>query len=185
MAHRIGAGVVSLEKAQRIPPRCSYIIVEMYILCIFIVGYKFIFIDSRSVRCSFALFAYRFASRLLVGFAMRAWKYRSGWMGPFVASKLPRFCKREEGEGRMFDGGKLDLKITLFLRFCEFSSSRLAFSRQRPPVGWWHDAGLVLDPFVSHLRLAVSDVYKTMNIFTIWYLRTWKFSTLIVPRKPT
>lgn len=28
-----------------IPPRCSYIIVEMYILCIFIAGYKFIFID--------------------------------------------------------------------------------------------------------------------------------------------
>lgn len=28
-----------------IPPRCSYIIVEMYILCIFTAGYKFIFID--------------------------------------------------------------------------------------------------------------------------------------------
>lgn len=34
---------------KNIPPRCSYIIVEMYILCIFIVGYKFIFIDSRSL----------------------------------------------------------------------------------------------------------------------------------------
>lgn len=99
-----GAGV------QNIPPRCSYIIVEMYILCIFIVGYKFIFIDSRTLCLSAALCWPR-----SIRAAVREHTVRSVPRGRFCCSAF-NSAKDSRG-GKLAAGSGLDLKIALFLRF--------------------------------------------------------------------
>lgn len=130
---------------KNIPPRCSYIIVEMYILCIFIVGYKFIFIDSRSLPipprldlgcycpvgwlccCSFAQLLNAVVrcerehtvpgGKLFCCLAVARTDGRDRILPrahPPIAGGLPHWTRDDDDA---FDGGKLDLKIGIVLRF--------------------------------------------------------------------